>query len=282
MKNLLFVAVFLLAGVRLALGASLTTANVSAGAPIPVSWDGSTTARDWIGIYNAGAGDSNFQSWFYTNGVAAGSGSFAGRAAGTYDLRMFANDGWARIASTQVVVGSGSAPPPPPPPTDGCDPMSGLRVCFDGNTQLGIYPRGVLNDSVDNTAHSVHYECAKARGTRGAPLSVADGDYLCALYATAFDGLSYVPAGFMAWKADGWPTPGGTMGSSLVFAVRSHQGGMLEALTLRRVGNSASLEGQGIDLAASEIRLPRHAQGGNRFVCIDAAGKIFVSATLCN
>lgn len=290
MKKIFLIALLCWATVAgAAYGASLDVSNVDAGAPITVQWSGATTTRDWIAIYNAGAGDGSFQSWFYVN-AGSGAGNFPGRAAGTYDIRMFYNDGWQRIATAQVVVGQSQTPPPPTGGNtsalsvgcpQGTTPATVFHICYDANTEAGIYPRGPLLDVTDNTRHSGHYECQKSRGSRGARLSVADGDYLCAFYAAAFDGVSFVPAGYIVWKADGWPTPG-AMGTSLVFAVRSHAGGMLEALTLRRVGNAASLEGQAINIAAPEIRLPYHAQGGNRYVCIDAQGVIFVSPAYCN
>lgn len=291
MKTFLIIA--LLAWSRIAAAATLSVEPVSAGAPVVVQWAGASSARDWIAIYNQGAGDGSFLAWFYVNGVGSGAGNFAGRTAGVYDVRMFANDGWLRIATAQAVVGASTSPlPPPPPPSSGSAPLtvncpSGMQpstmfhVCFDGNTQQGIYPRGPLIDAIDDTAHSAHLDCRKARGSRGAPLSVADGDYLCAFYAEAFDGSSYLPAGYLVWKSDGWPQQG-KMATTLVFATRSFAGGMSELFFLRRAGTDTSLETPAaLSLAVPELKLPRHAPPVNSYLCIDPTGKVFVSQTGC-
>ena len=104
------------AGALTALGqtASLTAtpATAVAGATVTATWSGITapTSTDWIGLYAAGASDRLMDAWLYvscsqTTGAAraAGSCSFPvpnGIAAGTYELRLFANNGYTRLATS--------------------------------------------------------------------------------------------------------------------------------------------------------------------------------------
>ncbi|MBA3845385.1 MAG: hypothetical protein H0X45_01945 [Planctomycetes bacterium] len=109
MKSLLVSAAFLLSSIVTLQAAELaaTPATVAPGAAITVSWSGieAATNTDWIGLYAAGADDYQFQSWIYTYAAASGTTTFlAPTTPGSYDLRLFANDGYGRLASSGTVT----------------------------------------------------------------------------------------------------------------------------------------------------------------------------------
>jgi len=91
------------------------------GATITASWTGiaAPTARDWIGIFVPGAPNTPSLAWRYTTGTASGSVPFAipaTLAPGTYELRLFSNDGHTRLAASNsftvgCTTGSLSASP---------------------------------------------------------------------------------------------------------------------------------------------------------------------------
>ena len=105
------------------LSASPTT--VSRELQSTASWNGiaAPTTTDWIGLYAPGAADTNFINWIYVScstiaGTARASGSCsyllpATLSAGNYELRLFANDGFTRLATTSsftVTVGGTTSP----------------------------------------------------------------------------------------------------------------------------------------------------------------------------
>lgn len=58
-----------------------------------------TSTRDWIGIYRAGAGDRSYVAWKYLpSSGTAGNVSFNLRSAGTYEVRLFSNNSYTRVA----------------------------------------------------------------------------------------------------------------------------------------------------------------------------------------
>jgi hypothetical protein len=57
-------------------------------------------AKDWIGLFKAGASNTQYGQWFYTNGAKSGTMTFNGLAAGSYEARLFYNDSY----TSQYVV----------------------------------------------------------------------------------------------------------------------------------------------------------------------------------
>lgn len=102
---------------------SVSPSSVTIGTPVTATWSGiaSPTATDWIGTYTPAAANTAFQAnWVYVNctqtptvSVAAGTCSIAttGLAAGTYQLRLLANDSFTSLATsanfTVTAVGGG-------------------------------------------------------------------------------------------------------------------------------------------------------------------------------
>ncbi|HEY3080281.1 MAG TPA: hypothetical protein VGM69_10275, partial [Chloroflexota bacterium] len=106
-------------------GSALTSA------PLVATWTNiaNATATDWLGLYPAGAEDRDYAAWLYVScgpmPVAprpSGSCLFVAPAVpGTYELRLFAEDSFTRLASAVVVVtsptstGTGTATVTPTP-----------------------------------------------------------------------------------------------------------------------------------------------------------------------
>jgi hypothetical protein len=85
------------------LSASPTT--VSPGGSITATWSGiaTPTSTDWIGMHTPGAPNTSYVAWRYTTGTAAGSVPFTiptGIAFGTYQLRLFAQNGYTLLATS--------------------------------------------------------------------------------------------------------------------------------------------------------------------------------------
>src|SRR5207249_4446916 len=87
--------------------ASPTT--IARGGSTTASWAGlaTPTAKDWIGLYHHTAADTAFVAFIYTTGAASGSKSFPvpfSVPPGTdYELRLFSNDGFNRLATSGLI-----------------------------------------------------------------------------------------------------------------------------------------------------------------------------------
>jgi hypothetical protein len=105
---------------KLVTGVALPPATIAAnpttvtpGATVTANWSGiaAPTAKDWIGIFLPGAPNTSYYlGWRYTTGTASGSVPFtipASLAPGTYELRLFANGGYTRLAVTTITVVAG-------------------------------------------------------------------------------------------------------------------------------------------------------------------------------
>jgi hypothetical protein len=100
---------------------SASPSSVAAGTSVTGTWSGiaSPAPRDWIGVYAQGTADTAYLAWVYVScsqspaaGSAAGScaiGLPTGLAAGTYELRLFANNGFTRLASSNTFTVTAAA-----------------------------------------------------------------------------------------------------------------------------------------------------------------------------
>jgi len=90
---------------------TVTPASIARGNAVTVTFNNSTvpTSTDWIGLYAAGTSDTAYLSWIYdssctqTPGTSKASGSCqypipANLPVGTYEFRLFTNDGFTRLA----------------------------------------------------------------------------------------------------------------------------------------------------------------------------------------
>ena len=108
---------------------TMAPASVPAGGSVTATWSGiaSPTNTDWIGLYAQGSADTAYLAWIYvscshTPGAAAAAGSCAftipsGVTPGTYELRLLANNGFTRLATsgalTVTTAGPGLSASPP-------------------------------------------------------------------------------------------------------------------------------------------------------------------------
>jgi serine protease len=76
-------------------GLSMSKPRYEVGETITVNYNnlpGNNT--DWIALYSAGAANTAYGEWYYTNGATSGSMTFGGLAAGNYEARLFFNDSY--------------------------------------------------------------------------------------------------------------------------------------------------------------------------------------------
>jgi hypothetical protein len=86
---------------------SVSPTSVGAGGTVTATWSGiaSPAAKDWIGLYVPGAANNSYISYRYTTGTASGSVPFTipgTVAAGTYELRLFTNNSYTRIGTSNA------------------------------------------------------------------------------------------------------------------------------------------------------------------------------------
>src|SRR5262245_38070483 len=96
--------------------------SLAAGSVATTAWSqiDSPTPRDWIGLYAAGANDMDFQAWVYvrcshtpTTAAATGVCQFGlpnRLPPGLYEMRLFANDGFERLATSETFTVSAGGP----------------------------------------------------------------------------------------------------------------------------------------------------------------------------
>ena len=84
------------------------------GATVTVTYAGLPgNALDWIAIAAAGAANTSYVAWVYTNGQTSGTATFTAPAAGSYVARAFQNNGFTLLAESAVFTSaSGSAGSP--------------------------------------------------------------------------------------------------------------------------------------------------------------------------
>ena len=99
---------------------TVTPASVVAGGTVTATWSGiaAPTPRDWIGLYVSGTSDEAYLGWIYvscsqTAGAAKAAGSCpftipSGLAPGSYELRLYANNVYTRLATSGMFTVTGS------------------------------------------------------------------------------------------------------------------------------------------------------------------------------
>src|SRR5262249_16681191 len=98
---------------------TVSPSSVAGGGQVTVSWSGGTGAsgHDWLAFYPAGATDNAYLDWFYpascsktpgATGSGGGSCTFTMPAgAGSYEFRLFSNDSFTRLATSDAVTVTG-------------------------------------------------------------------------------------------------------------------------------------------------------------------------------
>jgi len=187
-------------GASTSLGASPTT--VAAGGGVTATWSGiaSPMPTDWIGLYPAGAADTAYVAWVYvgcsttaTVPAAAGSCAFpipTPIAGGTFELRLFANNGYTKLATSNAfTVGAGLSVTPTSVVRGGSVTATWGGLTAATNTDwIGLYPSGAAD-----TAYVawIYVSCAKTPA--GAPVAgscafpipgtIAPGSYTLRLFS---------------------------------------------------------------------------------------------------
>ena len=104
---------------------ALSATTISSGDTLTVSWSNvaNPTVNDWVAVYKQGDADTDFRTvnkWFYTSSCGTGVGASPNAngscaltmptAAGTYELRLFANESYANLATSPTVTVTPSDP----------------------------------------------------------------------------------------------------------------------------------------------------------------------------
>jgi len=183
---------------------SAAPSNVTAGSNVTASFSNvaSPTPGDWIGIYTQGAADSAYKAWIYSSSCAqqAGTARSAGScpvsipstyAKGTYELRLFANNSWTRLAVSNTF----NVLAPATPPSVSASPSSAVagnavKVNFDNVASpttldwLGLYAQGTSDTAYlvhiyDNSCTSSPANTGKSSGSCQItlPANLASGQY---------------------------------------------------------------------------------------------------------
>jgi hypothetical protein len=169
---------------------SASPANVVAGGAVVASWSGitfPTTSGDWIGLYAPGAADTPSLSWRYTTGTASGYVPIpapSGLTPGTYELRLFGNNGYIRLATTTVSVTACQSPALSAFPTvvPGTTVTAIWTVCAPTTTDwIGLYTPG----APDSPSLSWGYTTGAVGGSIPitVPSGLAAGTYELRLFA---------------------------------------------------------------------------------------------------
>jgi hypothetical protein len=226
----------------------VNTTTTTPGAPVSVTvTNGPGNPKDWVGLAAASAPNGSFLQWKYlTNthapappGVSAATLTFTmPPTAGVYQFRVFANDGFTRLATSADVTVSAVASPGPPPssptPPSPTPPSPTPSTAYEGFGRVTrggegqpVYRVTNLNDSGPGSLRD-----ALSRGNRyvvfdvGGTINLTSHEFLGDWY---YAGL-WVKGPYVTIDGTTAPAPGITITSS----------------TLPNVGNSG-VEGLAID-----------------------------------
>jgi hypothetical protein len=172
---------------------------------VTATWSGiaSPTATDWIGLFASGAANTAYITWIYVScsqtpgsAVAAGSCSFPIPAAvtpGTYELRLFSNNGYTRLATSNALTVTATGPTlsvsPTTVPAGGSVTVTWSGIASPTATDwIGLFAPGA-----PNTAYLawIYVSCSQTPGSAMAagscaftiPSGVAPGTYQLRLLA---------------------------------------------------------------------------------------------------
>jgi PKD repeat protein len=140
---------------------SVSPTSVVSGGSVTASWSGipSPSATDWIGLYSPGSANTAFLAWIYvscsksaTIAKASGSCPFAlpsSLASGTYELRLLANNGFSRLATSNALSVTTANTAPTAPTTLGQFRTDGITAIAVGATtpETSVVLKGALSDA---------------------------------------------------------------------------------------------------------------------------------------
>ena len=181
-------------------GLDVSPSPVSAGKAVRVRWHGISppSGRDWIGLYTPEASDHHhLPAYQFTRGIPAGEVLLpvpADVPPGAYEARLFAVNGYARLASAAFTVGPTSLSVQPTTVGAGKEVTArwqGISPASAGDW-IALYSVG----APDTRPLSSRYTGAAASGEVAleVPPAVAAGDYELRLFAdNSFSRLASVP-----------------------------------------------------------------------------------------
>ena len=169
---------------------SVTPSTAAPGGTITVTWAGiaTPTATDWIALVPINAAEQTYVAWTNLNGQASGSMPYAlpsAIAAGTYELRLYANGVWQRLGVSNTFVISGPAPTLSASPAV-VTPTGSLTVAWTGiatptvTDWVGAYAVGTVDT---NYVARVNTTGQSSGNTALALPGVAAGTYELRLFA---------------------------------------------------------------------------------------------------
>jgi 6-phosphogluconolactonase (cycloisomerase 2 family) len=142
---------------------SASPSSVAAGGTVTVAFSGVAlpTAQDWVGLYPVGAPNGAYVSWFWTSsctqalggsGVSAGSCPLVMPATGgQYQLRLFANNTFTVLATSNTVTDAGAPAPTLSASPGSVGPGGTVSVAVGGlvtpsaTDWVGLYQTGAAN-----------------------------------------------------------------------------------------------------------------------------------------
>jgi len=162
---------------------SASPVSVAAGASVTATWGGiaSPTPTDWIGLFVPSAANTSYLAWIYVScSQAAGSAMAAGSCAftipgaitpGTYELRLFSNNGYTRLAtSNALTVTAGGGPTVSVSPTSVAAGTS-VSATWSGIASptttdwIGVFAPGAANTSY---LAWIYVSCSQSPGAAAA------------------------------------------------------------------------------------------------------------------
>jgi len=158
---------------------SASPSSVAAGGSVTASWNAipAAAATDWIGLYAVGAADSAYLSWMYVScstspGAARPSGSCSftipgSLAAGNYELRLFSNNGFTRIATSSAFTVTGAIGPSlsesPGSVAAGSSVTASWSIASPTSTDwIGLYTPGSSNTAFRSW---IYVSCSQSPGS---------------------------------------------------------------------------------------------------------------------
>ena len=123
---------------------SVTPTSVAAGGMVTATWAGipSPSTTDWIGLYTPGASDTAYLAWRYITGTVSGDVPFTipgPVTSGTYELRLFSNNGFTRLATSNSFTVTGGVTPTVTATT----PASGATSVNVGTTVTATFSKAM-------------------------------------------------------------------------------------------------------------------------------------------
>jgi Pectate lyase superfamily protein len=187
-----------------------------AGGTITTTWNGiaSPTSTDWIGLYRRGAPDASYLAWIYVNcSKTAGSPRASGScpfvlpgslASGSYELRLFANNGDKILArSNGVTVKAATLTANPASISSGGSLIAAWSGVGSPTSRdwIGLYQPGAASYSYLDW---IYVSCSKTAGSPRVsgscpfvlPASIPTGTYELRLFTNNGDNILATSNGF--------------------------------------------------------------------------------------